>query len=83
MSMYQILTIFLCLVNIINSEPEQIYDIEDIKDDGVRDKFDDFPLVSEEKRPSTICPVGISSRSSISGQYTDIALFRMPQKFLK
>ena len=47
----------LCVFNV--NAFEKIYDIEDIEDDAIRDKFDEYPLVSRDERPSTICPVSI------------------------
>ena len=48
--------IFILLCDICASD-EPTFDIRDIEDKAVLADFDNYPLVSEEKRPSTICPV--------------------------
>ena len=49
-----LIIISLCNINALD---EQIYDIGDIEDEAVLADFDKYPLVSEEKRPSSYCKV--------------------------
>ena len=46
--------IYICIFKVRASD--QIYNIED-EDDEIKAKFDEYTLVSEDQRPSTICPV--------------------------
>ena len=48
---------YICHSNLMVRASDQIFDIDTIEDEAVRARFDEYDLVSEVKRPSTICPV--------------------------
>ena len=65
--------IYLCIFKVRASD--QIYNIED-EDDEIKAKFDEYTLVSEDQRPSTICPVSfIVLRSLKRGRCQRIGLW--------
>ena len=47
----------LCLFNLNVTVSEQISNIATLEDETIKANFGDYPLVSEDKRDSTICPV--------------------------